>query len=87
MFHYVPSISSHLETQSIQAPTPLQPPPITIVKPISYQFQVAEYEKDGKIVKVELQVQMTFHDEYGKTIRSSGFVAVPRVKLPFVDHT
>ena len=75
-------------TTSIPQPTVTQPPPVsmTFVKPISYQFQVAEYEKDGAIVKVELQVQATTHDERGNVIYSSGFVPVPRIKLPYVDH-
>lgn len=74
-----------LETQSYSAPV-VTPPPITIVKPLSYQFQVVEYMKDDKIVKVELQVQQTTHDEYGNVIFSSGFSPVPRIQLPMIDH-
>ena len=77
-----------LETQSYSPPIPPSPPPppITIVKPLSYQFQVVEYMKDDKIVKVELQVQQTTHDEYGNVMFSSGFSPVPRIQLPMIDH-
>ena len=80
------NVPNKLDTQSYSPPTPPSPPPITIVKPLSYQFQVVEYMKDDKIVKVELQVQQTTHDEYGNVVFSSGFTAVPRVQLPFIDH-
>lgn len=64
--------------------TVTQPPPtVTVPKPFSYQFQVVEYtDTDGKVVRVELQVQQTEHDNYGNTISSSGFKPVPRIKLP-----
>lgn len=77
--------SNKLDTQTYSAPQPA-PLPITIVKPISYQFQVVEYMKDDKIMKVELQVQQTTHDEFGNVMFSSGFSPVPRIQLPFVDH-
>lgn len=84
------SISSPttLETQSYTPPLPPQQVmPITIVKPVSYQFQVVEYtDEKNKVVKVELQVQQTIHDERGNAVRSSGFTAVPRVQLPMVDY-
>lgn len=75
-----------LETQSYYPPVQPTPPavPITIVKPISYQFQVVEYVDKDKIVKVELQVQYTTHDEFGNVVRSSGFAAVPRIQMPYV---
>jgi hypothetical protein len=78
--------ANKLDTQSYSAPIPPAPPPITIVKPLSYQFQVVEYMKDDKIVKVELQVQQTTHDEYGNVVFSSGFSPVPRIQLPMIDH-
>jgi len=64
--------------------TVTQPPPtVTVAKPFSYQFQVVEYTDDeGKVVRVELQVQQTEHDNYGNKISSSGFKPVPRIKLP-----
>jgi hypothetical protein len=40
--------------------------------------------EDDKVIKVELQVQCTTHDEYGSVVFSSGFAPVPRVKLPYV---
>lgn len=90
MHNFSPISSKSLETvtTTIPQPTVMQPPPVsmTFVKPVSYQFQVAEYEKDGAVVKVELQVQATTHDEKGNVMYSSGFVPVPRIKLPFIDH-
>lgn len=75
-----------LETQSYFLPQPSPPPAtsMTIVKPVSYQFQVVEYVDKDKIMKVELQAQVTIHDEFGNVIRSSGFAAVPRVQMPYV---
>jgi hypothetical protein len=83
MFNYTVNTPNKLDTQTYSSPTP---PPITIVKPVSYQFQVVEYMKDDKIVKVELQAQATTHDEYGNVISSSGFKPVPRIQLPMIDH-
>lgn len=75
-----------LGTQSVltTVSTVTQPPPsVTLAKPVSYQFQVVEYtDKTDKVVKVELQVQKTEHDNYGNTISSSGFKPVPRIKMP-----
>lgn len=84
---YTPNVAQTLETQSISVvpPTPMAVTHTT-VKPLSYQFQVVEYMKDDKVVKVELQVQETVHNEYGNIMRSSGFTAVPRIQLPFIDH-
>lgn len=88
MYSFTPGTPKKLDTQTYNQPVPVPPPPmaLTIVKPVSYQFQVAEYEKDGVIVKVELQVQATTHDEFGNVINSSGFQPVPRVKVPYIDH-
>ena len=62
------------------------PPTVMLAKPLSYQFQVVEYtDVDGKVVKVELQVQKTEHDNYGNVIASSGFQPVPRIKLPLTQ--
>jgi hypothetical protein len=83
---YTPNIAKTLETQSY-TPIVQTPMPVTIVKPLSYQFQVVEYMKDDKVVKVELQVQESIHDERGNFVRSSGFTPVPRIQLPFIDHT
>jgi hypothetical protein len=75
-----------LDTRSY-TPSPLIQSSVLIVKPVSYQFQVVEYVKDYKIVKVELQAQVTTHDELGNVIMSSGFKPVPRVQLPYNDFT
>lgn len=84
MHNFAVSIPVKLDTQTY-SPVTLAPPPITIVKPVTYQFQVVEYMKDDKVMKVELQVQATTHDENGNVMLSSGFKPVPRVQLPFVD--
>lgn len=86
MYNYTVNAPNKLDTQSYAQPLPPPLPPITIVKPVSYQFQVVEYMKDDKIVKVELQAQATTHDEYGNVLTSSGFKAVPRIQLPYIDH-
>jgi len=91
MHAYNVNTPQKLETTSVYPPTPPvvtppAPPPITIVRQVSYQFQVVEYMKDDKIVKVELQAQATTHDEFGNILNSSGFKAVPRIQLPFIDH-
>lgn len=85
MNNFTVSNPTKLDTQTYCPPTPAAPPPITIVKPVTYQFQVVEYMKDDKVMKVELQVQATTHDENGNVMISSGFKPVPRVQLPFVD--
>lgn len=87
MINFTPNSPQKLDTQTHALPTPPPPPAqyTTIVKPVTYQFQVVEYVNDDKIVKVELQVQATTHDEFGNVIMSSGFKAVPRIQLPFVQ--
>ena len=76
------NLGSQLVTTTVAVVT--QPPPsVNVPKPVSYQFQVVEYiDEDKKVVRVELQVQMSEHDNYGNTISSSGFKPVPRIKLP-----
>lgn len=85
---YTPNITKSLEVGSV---TTIPPTPMPVVqavpKPLSYQFQVVEYMKDNKIVKVELQVQETIHDMQGIVLRSSGFFPVPRIQLPYIDHS
>ena len=75
-----------LNTQSVIttiSTTAPPPPTVMLAKPLSYQFQVVEYvDKEDKVIKVELQVQKTEHDNYGNVIQSSGFQPVPRIKLP-----
>ncbi len=75
-------LSSHSVLTTVSTTTP-PPPTVMLAKPLSYQFQVVEYvDKEDKVIKVELQVQKTEHDNYGNVISSSGFVPVPRIKLP-----
>lgn len=81
MYNFSPSSAVKLETSYITPPTPMA---VTVVNPVTYQFQVIEYMKDDKIVKVELQVQATTHDVTGNVIHSSGFTAVPRIQIPYI---
>jgi len=66
---------------------PPVPAPLYLPTPITYQFRVMEYVDDNKIVKVELQVQTTVHNATGTIASSSGFVAIPRIQLPFVEYS
>ena len=75
-------------------PVPLTTIPISVTKvsahivlPVTYQFQVIEFVTDNKIVKVELQVQSTTHKADGSIDRSSGFIAIPRIQMPFVEYS
>ena len=82
-----PNLTYALETTTISAatPVPVAPPTtfITLPLPRSYQFQVVEYtDEAGSVVKVELQVQETCHDQYGNVKIMSGFKPVPRIQLP-----
>ena len=74
-----------LNTQSVVttiSTTAPPPPTVMLAKPLSYQFQVVEYvDREDKVVRVELQVQKTEHDNYGNVIQSSGFQPVPRIRL------
>ena len=68
---------------SVTAPTPVAQM-IPFVKPVSYEFRVAEIlDIDGKIEKVQLQMQVWEHDEYGSGIVKQYWSAVPRIKI---DH-
>jgi hypothetical protein len=61
--------------------TSLPAMPVQFVKPLSYEFRVAEYTKDGKITKVRLQVQVTEHDEYGSGMVKEYWKDVERISL------
>ena len=76
-----------LPTVAIPAIHPPLPLPIYIPTPVTYQFRVIEYVDDNKIVKVELQVQTTLHTSTGGVASSSGFTAIPRIQLPFVEYS
>ena len=52
------------------------------VKPLSYEFRVAEIVNDeGKIETVKLQVQTWEHDEYGGGVVKYYWQDVPRFKF------
>jgi hypothetical protein len=56
--------------------------PIDFVKPLSYEFRVAEFVDDaGKVEKVKLQVQIWEHDEYGSGTVKHFWADVPRCKF------
>jgi hypothetical protein len=82
-----PNVAQALETAIYYGavpPTPTAPPPpsFTAPLPVSYQFQVVEYTDDqDNVVKVELQVQQTMHDQYGNLKTTSGYKPVPRIRL------
>jgi hypothetical protein len=66
---------------SIQPPPPLAMP-VQFVKPVSYEFRVAEHLNDDNVIdRVGLQVQVYEHDEYGSPTLWIGWTDVPRVKL------
>jgi hypothetical protein len=68
----------------VTPPTPSSPPaiPIQFVKPLSYEFRVAEVvDGEGKIQTVKLQMQISEHDEYGTGIVKMFWHDVPRIKL------
>lgn len=78
MLNYNPNSAPRLDTQNILS--------VSTPQTVTYQFQVVEFMKDDKIAKVELQVQATTHNNDGSVLHSSGFVAVPRIQLPLIDH-
>ena len=72
-----------LNTKQLSVPQTL-PPNINVqfVKPESYQFRVVEtLNKEGKIVKVCLQVQTWEHDEWGSPNLKFDWVEVPRLVM------
>ena len=74
-------------TQGLGGPFKMEIPQssVMLAKPLSYEFRVAEYEdKNGDVVKVGLQVQVTEHDNYGVGLVKQTWTDVPRVRLPFV---
>jgi hypothetical protein len=58
---------------------------VTVSKPLSYKFRVAEYGKGGEVVKVGLQVQTWEHDNYGTATLKKDWTDVERVRLPFTE--
>lgn len=62
----------------------VQPAPTTapFVKPVSYEFRVAEFVDDaGKVQKVKLQLQVWEHDEYGSGTVKQYWSDVPRIQI------
>lgn len=49
---------------------------------IQYEFRVVEYKNQltKEILRVELQVQKIYRDEYSNVIRSEGWAPVQRVE-------
>lgn len=65
-------------------PTPPTPVamPVDFVKPLSYEFRVAEVIDDnGKVEKVNLQMQVWEHDEFGYGVVKQFWHDVPRYKF------
>ena len=75
---------SQLTQKYISLPVQPAPPQQTapFVKPLSYEFRVAEFVDDaGNVEKVKLQVQVWEHDEYGSGVVKQFWHDVPRQKF------
>jgi hypothetical protein len=72
-----------LTSKQLSLPLVTQPQQYApFVKPVSYEFRVAEYvDEAGKIDKVKLQVMVWEHDEYGTGVVKHYWNDVPRVKM------
>lgn len=74
-----------LVTKQICVPPPPQVTPpsqyVPFVKPLSYEFRVAEVVEDEKLVTVKLQMQVWEHDEFGSGMVKHYWQDVPRVKM------
>ena len=62
-------------------PTPAPTWYVTMPEPISYEFRVVEYMKDGKIDKVALQMCKHIHDQYGNIKTQGIWQEVPRTQI------
>ena len=74
-----------LTTGSFTIPPVQTPPPSQVFvmpDPVSYEFRVVEFMKDGKIDKVALQFCMHTHDQYGNIKLHGTWEGVPRIQLP-----
>jgi len=70
-----------LMTKQLYINQPTSPAiPIQFVKPLSYEFRVAEIIEDG-VVTVKLQVQVFEHDEFGSATLKQYWNDVPRIKM------
>lgn len=74
---------TQLTTKLISLPSAPVPPAqqVQFVKPLTYEFRVAETIDEGKITKVALQMQVSEHDEYGSGIVKVFWHDVPRVQF------
>lgn len=60
---------------------------VTLPKPVSYDFRVAEYvDAAGNIKKVGLQYRVWEHDSYGVGNVIKHWTDVERVKLDYVEE-
>ena len=58
-------------------------PCVTIAKPLSYEFRVAEFVNEkNEIMKVGLQVAIFEHDNYGVRQLVKNWTDIERVKVP-----
>lgn len=76
-----------LHVKQIFLPQPPVAPPASFpfVKPITYEFRVAEHvDGEGKIHKVGLQVQTWEYDEFGVGHVNQPWSDVPRVQVPHI---
>lgn len=70
-----------LNTKQIYPPQP-SPMSVPFVKPLSYEFRVHEtVSKDGKVIKVKLQMQVWEHDESGFGSVKQTWSDVPRYQF------
>ncbi len=68
----------YITLPAVQVPAATAP----FVKPVSYEFRVAEFvDDDGKVEKVKLQMQIWEHDEYGSGTVKTYWHDVPRIKI------
>jgi hypothetical protein len=74
---------TQLTTKHISLPVPSPQPAqmVPFVKPLTYEFRVAETHEDGKVTKVALQMQVWEHDEYGSGIVKAYWHDVPRIQV------
>jgi len=72
-----------LTNKKIYPPQPQLPVlPIDFVKPVSYEFRVAEIvDENNKIETVKLQMQIWEHDEFGSGTVKTYWHDVPRVRF------
>lgn len=63
------------------APAPVALPGYTVPLPEKMEVRVVEYEKDNRIVKVELQYRMHYFDQFGQPVTTSDWEAVERVRI------